>query len=72
MLKDLGTVQAVSFSADPAHIARRFPPPWSVGDVDVEKKAKPPGCETDGRAFRMTAVPSFSMLILAPSKARHR
>jgi hypothetical protein len=51
MLKDLGTVQAVSFSADPAHIARRFPPPWSVGDVDVEKKAKPPGCETDGLAF---------------------
>jgi hypothetical protein len=34
MLKDLGTVQAVSFSADPAHIARRFPPPWSVEELN--------------------------------------
>jgi hypothetical protein len=29
----LGTVQAVSFSADPAH--GRFPPPWSVEDIDA-------------------------------------
>jgi hypothetical protein len=27
----LGTVQAVSFSADPAH--GRFPPPWSVEEL---------------------------------------
>ena len=29
----LDTVQAVSFSADPAH--RRFPPPWSVDELDA-------------------------------------
>jgi hypothetical protein len=29
----LGTVQAVSFSADPAN--RRFPPPWSVEELDA-------------------------------------
>ena len=33
MLKGLGTVQAVSFSADPAH--GRFPPPWSVEELDA-------------------------------------
>jgi hypothetical protein len=33
MLKGLGTVQAVSFSADPAH--GRFPPPWSVEELDT-------------------------------------
>ena len=33
MPKNLGTAQEVSFSADPAHGSRRFPPPWTIEDI---------------------------------------
>jgi hypothetical protein len=35
MPKNLGTAQEVSFSADPTRVTRRFPPPWTVEELDA-------------------------------------
>ena len=45
----LGTVQAVSFSADTAH--GRFPPPWSIEELDALS------CERQGNSQTMSALP---------------
>jgi hypothetical protein len=56
----LGTVQAVSFSADPAH--GRFPPPWSVEEQPACFVVRDHNGQREGRI--MLETPIIVVLVL--------